>query len=344
MTILATSRAPLRLSAEQDFPVAPLPVPEPSETAALAIESPSVRLFAERAGRVRPGYRLGPDEAPAVAEICRRLDGLPLGIELAASRMALLPAHTIAERLGRQLDLPGAGARDLPERQRTLEAAIGWSHDLLEPSPRVLLARLSVFRGGVRLEEAEDVCGPETELGGQVIDALSSLVDQSLVQAIPGPDGARFRMLETVQMFAARRLDERGEAATIRRRHACAYLALAEEAAPHLPGVEQRRWLERLGAEHDNLRAAIEWAIDVGDVEIAMRLGWALWRFWQLAGFVEEGRRALARILAMPGAEEPTVIRARALEATGGLQYWSADIAAADAAYRAELALARQTR
>jgi predicted ATPase/class 3 adenylate cyclase len=342
LTILVTSRAALRLSAEQEFPVAPLALPGPIEPLADAFRSPAVQLFVERARRVRPDYTLTPEDAPAVAEICRRLDGLPLGIELAASRVALLPPRAIAARLAEQLELPGAAARDVPARQRSMERAIAWSYDLLEPHNQRLLDRLSVFRGGCRLEEAELVCGPAVELGVDVLDGLAVLVEHSLVQAAPGPDGARFRLLETIRAYAGARLGERGETAEIERRHATAYLDLVEAAASHLPGGDQRVLLDRLTAEHDNLRAALAWTIDHDETELAMRLGVGSWRFWQLRGHIEEGRTAMNRVLAMPGADAATRWRVRALEADGGLRYWSADLPGADARYREQLELARR--
>jgi predicted ATPase/class 3 adenylate cyclase len=342
LTILVTSRAALRLSAEQEFPVAPLALPGPIDPVAEAFRSPAVELFVERARRVRPDYTLTPEDAPAVAEICRRLDGLPLGIELAASRVALLPPRAIAARLAEQLELPGAAARDVPARQRSMERAIAWGYDLLEPSNQRLLDRLSVFRGGCGLEQAELVCGPAVELGVDVLDGLAVLVEHSLVQAAPGPDGARFRLLETIRAYAGSRLGERGETAEIERRHATAYLELAEAAASHLPGGDQRALLDRLTAEHDNLRAALAWTIDHDETELAMRLGVGSWRFWQLRGHIEEGRTAMKRVLDMPGADAATRCRVRALEADGGLRYWSADLPGADARYREQLELARQ--
>jgi predicted ATPase/class 3 adenylate cyclase len=341
LKVIVTSRAALRLSAEQEFPVAPLALPGPIDPVAGALKSPAVQLFVERARRVRPGYALTSDDASAVAEICRRLDGLPLGIELAASRVALLPPRTIAERLAERLDLPGAAPRDLPARQRSMERAIAWSYDLLEPPEQRLLARLSVFRGGCRLEEADAICGPASELGVDVLEGLSVLVDHSLAQPVPGPDGARFRLLETIQRYSDDRLDELGEATAIGWRHALAYRDLAEAAAPHLPGGDQLRWLDRLTAEHDNLRAASRWAIERGDSELALRLGAALWRFWQLRGHLEEGLSQMTRILEMPGADAPTPWRMRAIEAAGGLHYWTADVSGADALYRSQLEVAQ---
>ena len=341
LKVLVTSRAPLRIAAEQEFPVPPLPLPGPIDPVADAMRSPAITLFIERARRVRPGYTLTPDDARPVAEICRRLDGLPLGIELAAARVGLLPPSALAHRLAHRLDLPGVGGRDLPERQRTLQGAVAWSYDLLAAPEQRLLARLSVFAGGCRLEEAEAVCGPADDLGVDVLDGLSTLVDHSLVQPAPGPEGARFRLLETIRMFAAGRCPDE-ESARSRRRHAEAYLGMAEAAAQHLPGRGQRVLLARLEADHDNLRAALDWAIENGEVMTALRLGAGLWRFWQLAGHLDKGRRTLERILALPGADEPSTARLRALEADGGLRYWSGDLLGANERYKQQLELARE--
>ena len=339
LRVLVTSRAPLRLMPEQEFAVRPLATPGRIDVAADAMRSPAVQLFVDRARRVNRGYELTTVDAPAVAELCRRLDGLPLGIELAASRVALLPVATIAARLAERLDLPGGAPRDLPARQQSMERAIAWSYDLLDPPAQRLLARFSVFRGGCRLEEAMAVCGPD--LGLDVLDGLSVLVEHSLVQPAPGPDGARFSLLGTIQSFASARLVDGGEESAVSRRHALAYLDLAETAAQHLPSGHQLPWLGRLDADHDNLRAAVLWAIERGESDVGLRFGTALWRFWQIRGHIEEGRGTMARLLHMPGADTSTPRRLRALEADGGLRYWSADLPGADARYKEQLDLAR---
>ena len=225
--LVVTSRAPLRIGLEQEFPVGRL---DPSD---------AIGLFVERARRADPSFGLTDENRSAVAEICGHLDGLPLGIELAASRIGLLPAPVIADQLTRRLDLPGVAPRDLPARQRTLTDAIAWSYSLLDEPARRLLDRLSVFAGGFRLAELEAVGGPAAELGAEPIDALSVLVEQSLVESIPGPDLPRYRLLETIQRFGAGRLAERDETSQTRDRHARAYLALAEEAARNMPSRHQ---------------------------------------------------------------------------------------------------------
>jgi predicted ATPase/class 3 adenylate cyclase len=342
LMIVATSRAPLRVAGEQAYPVPPMPAPSDGDTADQALGNDAIRLFVDRAERVRPGYRLVSEDVEAVAEICRRLDCLPLGIEIAASRMALLPARDIAERLGRRLDLPGSGARDAPERQRTLQAAIGWSNDLLGEPEQRLLERLSVFVGGFSVEQADAVCGPAEELGMDVFEGVSGLVEHSLVQpAAVSSSGARFRLLTTVRMFAAERLEARGEAETVRRRHAETFMALAEETAPSIQGREQARLLGRLALEHDNFRAAFDWAIDRGEADIAMRLAAALWRYWQGRGHLEEGSATVSRILAMPGADVPSRARIGLLDAGGGVAWWMGDIREADRMYEQQVADAR---
>jgi predicted ATPase/class 3 adenylate cyclase len=341
LTIIATSRAPLRVAGEQEFPVPPLPVPEPGASVADAAASDALRLFEDRAARVRPDYKIGADDVEAVSEICRRLDGLPLGIELAASRMALLPASEIAERLGRHLDLPGAGSRDAPNRQRTLQAAIAWSYDLLQGPEQRLLERLSVFAGGFGVAEAEAVCGPD-DLGIDVMDGISVLVEHSLVQPAPSSFGAHFRMLTTVRMFAADRLDKHGDGDATRRRHAETFLALAEDIAPKVPGRDQARLLDRLDEEHDNLRAVADWAVETAEAEAGMRLIGALWRFWQGRGHLEEGYTTVTRVLAIPGADAPIPARLAGLEAAGGVAWWMGDTASADRYYAEQVEIARR--
>jgi len=341
LTIVATSRTPLRVAGEQEFPVPPLAVPSSGLTIDDARANDAIRLFEDRAARVRPGYRLRTEDVDPVAEICRHLDGLPLGIEIAASRMALLPARDIAERLGRRLDLPGAGSRDAPERQRTLQAAIAWSYDLLRDPERRLLERLSVFTGSFGVTEAEAVAGASDELGVEVLEGISTLVDHSLVQPAPSTLGARFRLLSTMRMFAGDRLEERGDADDLRRRHATTYLAIAEEIAPHLPGPGQASRLDRVAEEHDNLRAALDWSIAKGEVELAQRFTGALWRFWQGRGHIEEGWAMVQRVLAMPGADARTPARLALLDGAGGVAWWMGNIAAADGFYEEQVDLAR---
>jgi predicted ATPase/class 3 adenylate cyclase len=326
--VVVTSRSPLRISGEQEYPVRPL------ETAASGATD-SVDLFVERARRVRPGFELGADAA-VVAEVCELLDGLPLGIELAAARSSMLPLAAIRERLGARLPLPGPGLRDVPDRQRTLEGAITWSYALLSPERQRLLRELAVFEGGFALEQVNAIQG-----GADMLDGLLELVDQSLLMREPG-DEIRFRLLRTIGTFALGELVAEGQEPELRRRHALAYLALAETAAPHLPGGDQPPWLDRLDADQANLRAALRWAIDVGDVDVALRLIAGLWRYWQLGGHLAEGARLADAAIALPGAERRTPVRLAAVTAAGGIAYWQGRSEDAIRYYEEELALARE--
>jgi predicted ATPase/class 3 adenylate cyclase len=342
LRVLATSRVPLHLSGEHEYLVRPLPLPDPERPELETLTTcESVMLFVERAAAVRRGFGVDEENAASVAEIVRRLDGLPLAIELAASRAKLLSPQALLERLDRRLPLLTGGPRDLPERQRTLRAAIEWSHDLLEALERRLFARLAAFRGGWTLDAAEEVGGPELEV--DVVDGLGSLVDKSLVRQRETPDGeVRFRMLETIHEFAAEQLEESGEEEEIRRRHAEYLRDLAEEAEPHLMGEGQFRWLERLEREHDNVRAALDWAETVDEAETALRTAAAIWRFWQLRGHLTEGRARLERILALPGSATRSASRARALGALGGIAYWQGDYAVIESLYEEAVEIGRE--
>jgi predicted ATPase/class 3 adenylate cyclase len=342
LRILATSRVPLHLSGEHEYLVGPLPLPDPARHPDLDVltASESVRLFAERAASVRRDFRITEENAAAVAEIARRLDGLPLAIELAAGRVKMLSAQALLERLERRLPLLTGGRRDLPERQRTLRGTIEWSHDLLEPEERRLFARLAAFRGGWTLESAEAVCGPGLSL--DVIDGMGSLVDKSLIGQEQFREGkVRFRMLETIHEFAAERLAGSGELEDIRRNHAQHFRDLAEEAEPHLTGEEQARWMQRLEREHENLRAALDWAESAPDADMALRIA-AIWRFWQLSARLAEGRARLERILALPGAKSRDALRVRALGALGGILYWQNDFEGMGDAYEEAVEIARE--
>ena len=314
LKVLATSRAPLKLYGEQEYPVPSLRLPDPkgSEPPERLARYEAVRLFAERAQAVKPDFRLDEGNAWAVAEICARLDGLPLAIELAAARTRLLPPKAMVDRLGSRLMLLSGGARNLPERQRTLRGALEWSHELLFPEEQMLFARLSMFTGGSTLEAIEAVCDPESEL--EVMGGLESLLEKNLLTREEGPGGEpRFVMLETVHEYAGEKLQERGEVEAMKHAHAEYFLALAEEGEPHLLGAsEQAKWLERFGAEHDNLRAALSWCAEGGDLEVGLRLAGALSGFWFEQGHVGEGIRWLERVL--EGSEaSPAVARAKSL-------------------------------
>ncbi|MGZ8717449.1 MAG: ATP-binding protein, partial [Gaiellaceae bacterium] len=311
VTFVVTSRAPLDISEERIYPVPALELPEPSLTRQTErlrrIEA--VRLFVERARDVRPDFELTEANAGAVAELCLRLDGLPLALELAAARIKLLAPTAILERLGGRLDLlkaaPGAG---MPERHRTLRAATEWSYDLLTAEEQALFTRLAVFVGGFSLDGAGAVAG---DLELDVVDGVESLLNHSLLRTERMASGdPRFGMLGTISEYALERLAERGDEEEVRRRHAGFYRALAEAADPALLGAHQIRWLERLDAELGNIRIALTWAVESGEADVGLRIGAALWRFWQLRGSVVEGREHLERSLAQGSGS--TIARANA--------------------------------
>jgi predicted ATPase/class 3 adenylate cyclase len=341
---IVTSRVVLSLPGEQEYPVPPLHVPDPARlpsdlSAISAVEA--VRLFAERAMAANPRFTLTERNAPVVAEITSRLDGLPLAIELAATRTKVLTPEQILSRLERRLLILTSGSRSLPERQRTLRAAIAWSYDLLDPVERRLFARLSVFAGGWTFESAEAVCDPEG-LGLDALDGLTSLVDKSLVRTTDLSGGpARFSMLETIREFAQEQLEAGDDHEPMRRRHAEHFLGLAVEAEPHLTADDQGEWLDRCDAEHANIRVALRWAIDAGEAGPAQAAAGALWRFWQQRGHLAEGRRWLEEVLAMPNGQARTAARAKALTGAGGIAWWT-DQQAARALYEEALAIERE--
>jgi predicted ATPase/class 3 adenylate cyclase len=345
MRILATSREPLHLAGEQELAVPPLDLPDiremPRPEELTRYEG--VALFVQRATAVDPGFRVTEANAPAVAEVSVRLDGLPLAIELAASRVKLLSPQAILERLEHRLELLTGGPIDVPARQRTLREAIGWSHDLLDEAERALFRRLSVFAGGWTLRTAQAVAIPEAEPEQDLLAVLASLVDKSLVTRMPvGADAVRFGMLETIREFGREQLDAADETESTRDRHAAHFLQVAEAAEPRLRGIDQKYWLDELEVEHDNLRAALRWAIDAGRGEIGLRLAGAVWRFWHLRGHLAEGRRWTEEVLALPMAGERTMERAKALTALGGVTYWQEDLPAFRAAYEEALEIARE--
>lgn len=341
LKIVTSSRAPLRLSGEQEYPVPPLELPDPERLPSLEVlaQSDAVRLFIERARAVKPDFMVTAENAAAVAEIVLHLDGLPLALELAAARVKLLTPQAMLPRLKQGLDLLASSSVERTDRQRTLRGAIAWSYDLLDPGMQRLFARCAVFVGGAQLEQLEAVCGPAADIGRGVLDGVSELVDQSLLRQTDVAGEPHFRLLVTIREYALERLDQSGEHDDLCRRHCDAFQALAERARPELQGVDQKRWLDRVELEHDNFRAALEFAISAGHADDASRLVYALWRFWQIRGHLREGRTWAERVLALTGAT-PTS-RLRALEATGGLVYWMGDLAM-ERIYVAALDLARE--
>jgi non-specific serine/threonine protein kinase len=264
LTLLVTSRAPPRLYGEHAFPLLPLELPDLSPRASpdQVMLSPAVQLFVARARAASHEFTLTTENATTVASLCARLDGLPLALELAANRIALLPPRALLDHLTSFLSLRTGGPRGVPLRQRTLADAIGWSYDLLSPADRVLFRRLAVFAGGCTIEAAEAVAGDEA--GSEVLEGLMSLVEQSLLRAADGGEGLRFTMLETVHEFALGKLRESGEEPAARRAHASHHRALAEMAEPGLKGADQQNWRDRLEADLDNLRAALAWSVRPG--------------------------------------------------------------------------------
>ena len=372
VTALVTSRAALRVTGEQEFAVPPLTLPGPPDPRPPDPDRPHGRergaqseaeaLFVERARGVAADFALTDDHAPAVAAICRRLDGLPLAIELAAAHTRLLPPRALLARLDgpsgdTALGLLAGGPRDAAARQRTLRDTIEWSYHLLPPAPRAVFRRLGVFNGGCTLEAAEVVtAGTDrgADPGLDVLAAVGSLVTSSLVRREELPDGqVRLVLLRTIREFALEALAAGGEAPATRRAHAAWVLALAEQAAPHVQGAAQALWLRRLETEHDNVRAALRWLAESGEAERGLSLGNALLWFWFNRGYWHEGRAWLERFLeaaddqppgppGAPGDTEAQLLRqqARALFGAGWLAAWPGDLAVARARYAACLAAA----
>jgi predicted ATPase/class 3 adenylate cyclase len=327
LKVLATSRSVLRVYGEQEYPVPPLELPRPGGRLP-AIDKLSqyeaVRLFIERAKAARAEFSVTDENAPAVAEICARLDGLPLAIELAAARIKLLTPAAMLERLGSRLKLLRGGARDLPERQRTLRGTIEWSFALLEEGEQALFGRLAVFSGGRTLEAIEAICDAEGDMPIDVLEGVSSLLDKSLLRQEEGPEGEpRFVMLETIHEFAREKLQASGEAEEARRLHAEYFLAVAEEAEPELSGTEQLAYLERLEAEHDNMRAALSWSVE-REPETALRLVGALARFWEIRSHYLEGSRWIKAALLQSDHADVSA-RAKALSEAGTFAWHRGD-------------------
>lgn len=324
-TFLVTSRSALRLRGEQQFPVPPLELPgETDEVSPQRLAQwPATALFWERALAVRPDLALDPPAASVVAEICRKLDGLPLAIELAAARVRHLPLTAVRDQLGDRLRLLVGGTLDLPQRQRTIRDTVAWSHDLLGPAQAKLFRRLSVFSGGWDLGSVEGVCGGAGEIGDP-LEGISALVDQSLVILDRTHPRGHYDMLDVVREYAAQRLAQAGEADEMGRRHALYYLALAEEAEPGLVRAGHQDWFRRLDAERANLRRAIAWAIGRGETVVALRYAAALWRYWRQLGEFTEGRRWTESALRMTG-DVSASLRARALQAAAALAFPQGD-------------------
>jgi len=335
--LLITSRIRLRISGEHEFPVAPLPFD--GDSALKDAEIPgAVRLFVERARAILPDFALNEQTLPAVTEIVRRVDGLPLAIELAAARIKALPPAALLQRLEQRLPLLSGGARDLPLRQQTMRDTIGWSHDLLTDAERTLFRRLGVFVGGFTLDAAEAIATgmPNNADGLQsssmdTLDGVTALIEHSLLRQVPGSgNDPRYHMLETVREYARDLLDASDERDELRRRHAAYFLAMAEAGEPGLTGPIQAAWLERLDREKDNLRAALHWTVMRAETDMATRLGAVLWRFWERRRELIEGRAQLEQILALAPGQASLAARCSVLTGAGVLAALEADYDRAD--------------
>jgi predicted ATPase/class 3 adenylate cyclase/Tfp pilus assembly protein PilF len=340
LKVLVTSRMPLRLRAEREYAVPPLGLPrrKPPPPPEQLSQYEAVRLFIERAQAIKADFTIDNATAPAVAEICWRLDGLPLAIELAAARIRMLPPAAMLSRLEHRLPMLTGGARDAPERQRTLRNTIAWSYDLLEPADQVLFRRQAVFAGGATFEAIEAVVSPDGSL--DVFGGLERLLEQSLLRQEVGLEGEpRFSLLETIREFGREQLEASGKDEATRQQHAAFFLAMAEEAAPALHGPQQRAWLERLETEHDNIRSALGWAL-TGGPETALGFVAALFWFWYYRGHLTEGRDWTERALAT-GASATPEVQARALNNSSAFAWGRADYATASSRAEEALALAR---
>ena len=326
LKVVVTSQAPLHIYGEHEFPVPPLALPDPKSIPTLEVlfRLPAIALFVERAQAVKHQFALTKENAQAVATICARLDGLPLAIELAAARIKLLSPSAMVARLESRLNLLTGGARDLPARQQTLRNTVDWSYGLLNSAEQTLFRRLSVFTGGCTLEAVEAVCDTKGDLGLDVLDGMASLVDKSLAQQVEqiGKE-TRFIMLSTIREYALERLADSDDESATRRAHAAYYLVLGEEGAEDI--AAQPEWLDRFEVEHENFRLAIDYLIKTGNAEWGMRLGAAMFRFWETREHLMEGRDAIGRLLAMEGTAARPKLRARLLFAAAVLAVTQGD-------------------
>ena len=345
LRVLATSREALAITGEVAWPVPSLLLPDLRRLP--DIESlpryESACLFVERAAAVNPAFGLTEQNAPSVAQVCYRLDGIPLAIELAAARVKVLSVEEISERLDDSFGLLASGGRTAMPRHRTLRAAMDWSHELLSREERTLFRRLSVFAGGFSLEAAESVCTGEELRRDEVLDLLCHLVDKSLIVARQEGGKTRYRLLEMVRQYGKEKLHGAGEETEVGRRHAEFYVELAEEAGSELKGERQVAWLERLETEHDNLRATMRWLLARGESEAAARLGWALWLYWGIRAHFAEGRRSMKQALSANGGSTMTEpARAKALYVEGMMANYQGDHGSAESLVEESLALFRK--
>jgi len=345
LKILVTSRAALRVQGEKEFALPPLALPDRKATTALAslAECPAIALFVQCAGAVKAEFALTTENVSAVTEICARLDGLPLAIQLAAARIKLLSPAAMRSRLASRLQLLTSGARDLPARQQTLRQTIDWSYDLLSEAEQRLFRRLSVFVTGFTLEAAESVCDTKEDLGLDMLDGLSSMVDKSLVRQVEQTDGElRFLMLETIREYGLEKLAASGEEDLTRKAHAAYYVVLAEDAATEKEASQVKTWMDRFETEHDNFRAALDWLTDGKHSEWGVRLATALFRFWEMREYFTEGRQRLEAVLQLPSTRAQETARMRALFAAGVLACNQGAYDASERLFRENLEIARR--
>ena len=343
LKILVTSREPLRIRGEHEFPVLPLMLPDMNKIRVIesVLDYAAVVLFVQRTQAVRPDFTVGPENARTIAEICVRLDGLPLALELAAARMRILTAEEMLNHLQNRLGLLTAGPRDLPARQRTLRDTIAWSYEPLQADDKKLFRRLSVFANGFSFEAVEAVCNAPRDLRGGVLEALSRLVERNLIQSYITQCGTRFGMLETIREFALEALTTSSELKQTQKTYVEYFLSLAEKVEPELRGAAQASWLTRLEQEHDNMRKAIRLSIESKDVDRSLRFASALWRFWYIRGHCTEGRTCITSALANAGSMS-NAFRAKALLGLGTLASVQNDFPAGRAALEESLGLFRE--
>ena len=345
LRVLATSREALGITGEVAWPVPSLSLPDLRRLPDIGSlpRYEATRLFVERAEAVKPTFALTEQNATAVAQVCYRLDGIPLAIELAAARTKVLSVEEVADRLDDCFRLLSAGGRTAMPRQHTLHATMDWSHELLSREERSLFRRLSVFAGGFSLEAAESVCIGEDVERDEVLGLLSHLVDKSLVAVWEKDGETRYRLLETVRQYGQEKLSESGEEGYLRERHAGYYLALAAKAEPELKGAGQVQWLKRFEWEHDNLRAAILWSLERRNLQDAAQLGWALWLFWWIRGHFAEGRRLMEEALSVKGsAAMPASARAQGLFVAGTMACGQGDHSSAEPLLEESVTLFRE--
>ena len=343
--LLVTSRSPLHISGELEFQVPPLALPDPRSAPSLdeLAQIPTIALFLARAMAVKPKFELTAENALAVATICTRLDGLPLAIELAAARIKLLSPSALQARLESRLQILTGGAKDLPLRQQTLRGTIDWSYGLLSEAEQALFRRLAVFAGGCTLEGVEAVCNTKQDLEVDVLDGMGSLVDKSLIQHLEtSQTESRFVLLDTIREYAMERLTAAGEESATRRAHAAYCMVLAEEFASNIADPAQTNWANSFEADHDNFLAALDWLTHKGDADWGLRLGAALFQFWDTREYLTEGRDRLGKLLALPGADPRSNTRSRAFLAASVLATGQGDYAAAKTLAEESLGIARE--